>query len=91
MEPAEAKRDSEAADPSQGQWSQTEMLLALLIDAVRQLTYTTLRMQIGKKAGKPPEPIPRPGVPSRSRRRGKTLSEQQAQFLYRWINGPDAQ
>lgn len=90
MDPGEITQISETADPSQGQWSQTEMLLALLVDSVRQLTYTTVRLQAGGKAGKPPEPVPRPGVPPKGKRSRKRLNEEQAEFLFRWINGPDA-
>jgi hypothetical protein len=85
MTEAEYRQASQGGDPSQGQWSHTDMLLASLIDAVRRTEYVMIRVNGGK--GKPPEPFPRPGASSRPRRR---ISEKQAEFLYRWINGPDS-
>lgn len=90
-DPGELKQMSETADPSKGQWSQIEMLLALLVDSVRQQTYAMVRLQAGSKAGKAPDPVPRPGIPPKGRRARKTLSPEKAEFLFRWINGPDAE
>jgi hypothetical protein len=88
MDDIETKQMAETADPSKGQWSQTEMLLALLIDTVRQLNHTTIRLQHGKKAGKGPDPIPRPGVKPKTPRR-KTLTSAQRELLFRRIRGED--
>lgn len=90
MGDTEIKQLSETADPSQGQWSQMEMLLAKIDDSVRNLTYATIKMQ-GGKPGKPPEPNPRPGVKAKGKRARKQLSPQEAEFMYRLINGPDAE
>ncbi len=88
MDDSEVKDAAQAADPSTGQWSQTEMLLALLIDTVRQLTYTTIRLQHGKKAGKAPEPLPRPGVKQKNRTQNKPrFSDAQWELLFRRIQG----
>lgn len=85
----EIEQASEQADPSTGRWSQTEMLQALEIDALRQIAYVLLKVNGVKKAA-PPEPLARPGVKPKKRKRGP-LSEEQAKFLFRWINGPDAE
>jgi hypothetical protein len=85
----ELKRRSEAADPAQGQWSHEEMLLALIVDVLREVRYVLLKAN-GSKNAKQPEPLPRPGVKSKKRKR-QPLSLDQAEFLYRWINGPDAE
>lgn len=86
MDDSEIKSLAETADPSEGRWSQTEMLLALLVDRVGQLIHVTA----GAK-GKPPEPYPRPGVKPKGRRKRKPLTPEQAERLYRVINGPDAE
>ncbi len=88
MPDTQVKDMSQAADPARGQWSQAEMLLALLVDAVRNLTYTTVRLQAGGKAGKPPQPVPRPGVKPRTPRK-KPLNAEQRELLFRRIRGED--
>ncbi|MDH2424733.1 hypothetical protein [Sphaerisporangium sp. TRM90804] len=86
MSDGELKEASQTADPSTGQWSKTEMLLAELIDAVRYLRYTTLRLQAGKKAGKAPDPVPRPGVKPKVAKK-RQLSAAQRELLFRRIQG----
>jgi hypothetical protein len=86
MPQAEVKDTARAADPSTGQWSQAEMLLALLIDTVRQLTYTTVRLQHGKKAGKVPDPLPRPGVKPKTPPKPR-FSDAQWEMVFRRIHG----
>lgn len=89
MPETDTKQAATSADPSQGQWSQTEMLLALLVDSVRSLQYALIKVNGGK--GKPPDPIPRPGVKPKGKRARKPLTQEQAEFLFRHINGPDAE
>jgi hypothetical protein len=84
----ELKQLSEGADPSTGQWSHTEMLIAQMIDTLRDIRYTLVRVNGGK--GKPPAPLPRPGVKPKGKRKRKPLTEAQAEFLYRRLN-PDAE
>lgn len=85
MSDAEIKRLAEEADPSQGQWSHAEMLIASLIDAVRANTYVLQRVNGGK--GKAPEPVPRPGVPSKKRRKRRQLSAEQTAMVLARIRG----
>ena len=82
---AEIKQMADGADPSEGQWTHTDMLLALVVDVLRQVLYVLLKAN-GAKNVKQPEPVPRPGVKSKRRKR-QPLSKEQAEFLYRWING----
>ncbi|MEU2514309.1 hypothetical protein [Streptomyces syringium] len=54
------------SDPASGRWSQSDMLLAQLIDAVRQLSHCYVVANTDSKARKkvtPPEPVARPGIP----------------------------
>jgi hypothetical protein len=66
------------ADPDEGSWSQNEMLLAAVIDEIRQLQYITLSAAAGKQVGNPPEPIPRPGTTKKRKR--KITAEQAARL-----------
>ncbi|MGW4422505.1 hypothetical protein [Streptosporangium sp. NPDC004631] len=84
MSDAEMERASKGADPSQGAWSQTEMLLASLIDSVRWLIHVTLRVNGGK--GGPPAPVPRPGVKKTGRRK-RELTPAQLDAMWHRING----
>lgn len=73
-------------DPAEGQWSQAEMLLAAVVDSVRMLQWTYVSAHAGKgQRPERPEPIPRPGT-GRAKRKPR-LSDAQAEFLYRHING----
>lgn len=82
---AELKRYSEQADPSEGQWSHLEMLVASLLDAVRNLQVTLVRVHGGK--ARTPDPTPRPGVRPRKRKRPARLSSGQLDVLFRRIHG----
>ncbi|MGI5274875.1 hypothetical protein ACQEUU_37480 [Nonomuraea sp. CA-218870] len=85
MGDAEIARSAKGADPSCGQWSQTEMLLASLIDSVRWLLHVTLVAHGGKS--KKPEPTPRPGVKTKGKKSRPALSAAQAEAVYRRIHG----
>jgi len=85
MSDAEIKRLAEEADPSQGQWSHTEMLIASLVDAVRTNTFVLQRVN-GVKV-KAPEPIPRPGVPSKKRKKRRQLTPEQTALVLARIRG----
>jgi hypothetical protein len=71
-------------DPAEGRWSQTEMLLAQLVDELRLLRWLTLSINAEKGSRpEPPEPLPRPGVQGKKPK----LTGQQYDFLWRHING----
>jgi hypothetical protein len=65
-------------DPDESPWSQNEMLLAAVIDELRQLQYITLSAAAGKEVGSPPEPIPRPGTGKK--RKARITAEQAAKL-----------
>ena len=44
------------------------MLLALLVDEVRLLRWTTVAASAGSAAGTPPDPVARPGAKPRKKR-----------------------
>ncbi|WP_367129919.1 MULTISPECIES: hypothetical protein [Streptomyces] len=76
---------AEGADPSRGRWSQTDLLLAQVIDSVTRLShYYTLVNTSGGKRPDPPQPVPRPGVPRTPDRR--RLSPAAAETLFQIIN-----
>jgi hypothetical protein len=74
-------------DPREGRWSQTEMLLAEVHDQVAHLAWITTMANTSKgPKPKKPEPLPRPGVAD-SKRRRKTLTDDQYERLFAHING----
>ncbi|MEO3856238.1 hypothetical protein [Acrocarpospora sp. B8E8] len=87
MSGTELEAAGKAADPSEGQWSQEEMLLARVHDAIRHLEWALIRVNGGK--GKPPEPMPRPGVQPKGRKPKLTArqAEARAQAIFDRING----
>jgi hypothetical protein len=71
-------------DPEAGRWSQSDMLLAALVDELRRSNYYLLMVN-GAKRLKPPKPVPRPGVaPAGKPRR---LNAAGADLLLNLING----
>ncbi|WP_037576811.1 hypothetical protein [Phaeacidiphilus oryzae] len=66
--PAGEREKRATADPEAGRWSQQEMLLASVIDALRRIEYYTLRINGAKRLEKP-TPLPRPGVADPKRRK----------------------
>jgi len=89
MSDAELTQAAKTGDPSKGQWSQTEMLLASLIDTLRWLVHVTVVANGGKSKSKPPEPIPRPGVKPKGKKARKPLTPDQRQAVLARINGAD--
>ena len=77
--PEMAALSAEGSDPAKAPWSTAEMLLAAMIDELRGLSY--MFRQVNSKegqAGKPPEPIARPGVNTRKR---KVLTMQERMMI----------
>ena len=83
MSGAEMEQVSRNADPSQGQWSHLEMLIASGNDMLRWIAYILSSANGGKP--KKPEPTPRPGVNKGAKRRQLTPEQQEA--VFRRING----
>lgn len=74
-------------DPAEGRWSQSEMLLAAVHDQVANLAWLFALANTSKgPKPKKPDPIPRPGAQDTKRRR-KTLSDEQYERLFAHING----
>ena len=82
MTDEELDERSEGGDPAKGRWSSTEMLLAGLIDEVRRFEHIYVSAHVKQgQAGKPPEPLPRPGVSRGPRRRRSRLTDEQRRKL----------
>lgn len=65
--PEQAEKAGEALDPAQAPWSQMEMLLASLTDAVRHLAWMYASVHAKSSPPRAPEPIIRPGVKAAQR------------------------
>lgn len=80
MTDEELAERSKGSDPAKGRWSSSEMLLAGIIDELRSFHYGYVSAHVKKgQAGKPPEPLPRPGVArsgGRKPRRSRLTDEQ---------------
>lgn len=86
MSDAEIKQAAKSGDPSQGQWSQLEMLIALLIDSVREVGHITAAAA-GSKKSKSPDPVPRPGVKPKGKAPRRQLTPEQQEAVWARING----
>jgi hypothetical protein len=75
-ETPEEELDAIAAHPELGRWNATEGLLALLVDEVRNLTWSYLQAH-SKESLPRPEPIRRPGLRTRPRGRQRSIEEMQ--------------
>lgn len=87
MPPEELEKQSQDGEPEKGRWSQSEQLLAALVDGLRDLQYITVVANSDGKGQKPkrPEPMRRPGVGGPKPR--EALTDEHAQFLFNMING----
>jgi hypothetical protein len=73
---------SEDADPETGRWSSAEMMLAALVDEVRRFEHLYVSAHVDKgQAGKPPEPMPRPGVTRGRKARRSKLTDAQRRMM----------
>ncbi|WP_327308004.1 hypothetical protein OG730_35035 [Streptomyces sp. NBC_01298] len=87
MPEEELDQQAEQGEPEKGRWSQSELLLASAIDALRRVEYVLICANSDSKAKRPspPEPLPRPGAKPR---KAKTeLTENSANRLFELING----
>jgi hypothetical protein len=78
---------AEQGKPEQGRWSQSELLLASAIDALRRVEYVLICANTDSKARRPspPEPLARPGA--KPRKSKPVLTETGANKLFELING----
>ncbi len=76
MTPEQLRQAADGARPDLAPWTGTEMLLASILDAVRNLTAVSLAAAGGKPT--PPDPTPRPGIPPKSTTRKRLTAEQRA-------------
>ncbi|MFD4921139.1 hypothetical protein ACFWNE_07445 [Streptomyces goshikiensis] len=83
----EVEQHAEQGAPEKGRWSQSELLLASAIDALRRVEYVLICANTDSKSRRPapPEPIARPGAkPPRTK---PVLTETGANALFDLING----
>ncbi|MCX5407516.1 hypothetical protein OHA37_27085 [Streptomyces sp. NBC_00335] len=87
MPEEELDEQAEKGEPEKGRWSQSELLLASAIDALRRVEYVLICANTESKRARPspPEPIPRPGA--KTRKPKVTLTETSANKLFELING----
>jgi hypothetical protein len=80
-------KQADTGEPEKARWSQTELLLASAIDALRRVEYVLICANTDSKSRRPPppEPIPRPGA--RRRRVKPVLTDTGATKLFELING----
>lgn len=79
------------ADPAEGQWSQLELLVAMLLDETRFARWeaSVARLKKGDKRPKEPEPTPRPGIDRK--RRKPAMPPELAEWLINHMNGGSPQ
>jgi hypothetical protein len=65
--PEMAEKSASQMDPSDAPWSQAEMLLASMTDAVRHLAWMYASVHAKNSQPRAPEPIIRPGVKAAQR------------------------
>ncbi|HEY6115617.1 MAG TPA: hypothetical protein VI172_06630 [Candidatus Dormibacteraeota bacterium] len=87
MSDEQMAEQSEKGEPEKGRWSQADQLLALIADRVARLEYVLISVNTEHKSQRPkaPEPIRRPGAkPVKARQR---MSDNQANTLFKLLNG----
>jgi hypothetical protein len=87
MSDEELAGQAEKGEPEKGHWSQTELLLAVVADRLAELAHLYVSVNRDPKAAKPKAPIPirRPGA--KAPRAKSELSGEQAETLFKLING----
>lgn len=83
----EFDEQAQSGEPERGRWSQSELLLASAIDALRRVEYVLIcaNSDPKKTRPKPPEPIARPGAAPRKQK--PVLTDVGASKLFELING----
>ncbi|QCX81279.1 hypothetical protein C9F11_38480 [Streptomyces sp. YIM 121038] len=82
----ELAEQADKGEPEKGRWSQQDQLLAAVVDALRRVEYVLICANSEKRNHpKPPEPMRRPGAKARPVK--QSLSDAQAERLFRIING----
>lgn len=77
---------ADRGEPEKGRWSQSELLLASAIDALRRVEYVLVCANTDKnRRPQPPEPIARPGATARKSK--PALTDAAASRLFELING----
>lgn len=78
---------AEQGEPEKARWSQSELLLASAIDALRRVEYVLICANTDGKSRRPapPEPIARPGA--KPRKVKPVLTDEGAEVLFKLING----
>ncbi|MFB7647125.1 hypothetical protein ACFC0S_16735 [Streptomyces sp. NPDC056084] len=82
----ELAEHADKGEPEKGYWSQTEQLLAAIVDGIRRLEFITICANTeAKDQPEPPTPIRRPGAKLAPPR--PALSASDRDFLFQLING----
>jgi hypothetical protein len=84
----ELAEQAEKGEPEKARWSQTEQLLAAVLDATRRVEWVLLCANIDQKSKRPdvPDPTRRPGAGPRPKTRPQ-LTERRAGTLFQLLNG----
>lgn len=78
------------SDPTKSKWSSAEMMLAVVIDEVRQLQWMYAQAHSDKRIPRP-DPIPRPGLPKRVTRAIPLAEAQKLDPRLRGLSDEEAQ
>lgn len=84
----ELAEQAEKGEPEKGRWSQSEQLLASVVDAVRRVEWVLWSVNIEQKSKRPdqPEPVRRPGAGPKPKKRPQ-LTEDSANRLFKLLEG----
>jgi hypothetical protein len=87
-----SERDLSAnvGDPAEGKWSSLEILLASLIDEMRQNSWLYVQAHSDKSVPRP-SPVPRPGLAKRAERRMSLADAQRIDPRLRGLAEDEAQ
>jgi hypothetical protein len=88
LTPEEIAEQAGKGEPEKGRWSQTDQLLASMVDALRRVEWVLWVVNIEKKSQRPdpPEPMRRPGAGPKPKKRAR-LTENSADTLFKLLQG----